>query len=55
MEQKRERTKGVVVIGHDVCEGIRDVSAGDDSFGLARFVRQLRSGEIISDSILQQD
>ena len=34
-------TEGVVVVSHDIGEGIRDVSAGDDLLRLVRFVRKL--------------
>lgn len=34
-------TEGIIIIGHDVGECIRDVSACDDLLGLPRFVCQL--------------
>ena len=34
-------TKGIVVVGHDVCEGIRDISTCDNFLGFSRLIRKL--------------
>ena len=33
-------TEGVVVVGHDICESIRDVTTLDDPLRLVRLVRE---------------
>ena len=38
-------TEGVVVVGHDICEGIRDVTTLDDLLGFVRVVRKLHTTE----------
>ena len=38
-------TEGVVVVGHDICEGIRNVTTLDDPLRLVRLVREHKEGE----------
>ena len=38
-------TEGVVVVGHDICESIRDVTTLDDPLRLVRLVREQKEGE----------
>lgn len=42
------RTQGVVIIGHNIGEGIRDVPACDNLLGFVSFIRELKRNPSMS-------
>ena len=45
---QKTHTQGVVVVGHDICESVRNISTGDNFLSFPSLICELNVQEIVS-------